>query len=86
MVREVANLTEEFRPFLGKPQPGPGAFLAAPPRGQLPHQGAQWVPPGAEPHQPPASRKAGSGSSCEHEGHQDGAPQPGLALMGASQK
>lgn len=84
MVREVANSTEEFRPFLGKPQPGPDAFLAAPSRGWLPHRGAPWVPPGAEPDQPPASRRAESGSSCKHEGYQDGAPQPGLALMAAS--
>lgn len=60
VVREVANSTEEFRPFLGKPQPSPDTLLAAPSRGQLPRwgrRGAQWVPPGAEPAQPPASQE-----------------------------
>lgn len=86
VVREVANSTEEFRPFLGKPQPGPGALLAAPSRGQLSHRGAQRVPPGVSQVslQPPS--RAGSGSSCEPQGYKDGAPRPGLALMAASQK
>lgn len=85
VVREVANSTEEFRPFLGKPQPGPDALLAAPSRGQLPRwgrRGAQGLSqvslllPG----------RAGSGSSCRYEGNQDGAPQAGLALMAACQR